>query len=53
MTFSIRLAAVAVASLPALGSAQQYAGWHGSLERAAEVSAKTGKPIFAVFRCER
>lgn len=33
--------------------AQNYAGWHGSLDRAAEVAAKTGKPLFVVFRCER
>ena len=27
--------------------------WHSDLKRAAEISAKTNKPIFLVFRCVR
>jgi len=53
MTTSLRVAVLVAASVPAVASAQQYVGWHGSLERAAEVSAKNGKPLFVVFRCER
>lgn len=40
-------------ALPASANAQRYAGWHSSLKAAAAESAKTGKPIFVVFRCER
>lgn len=47
---SLALAAAVVLPQPALG---QTAGWHNNLNRAAEVAAKTGKPIFVVFRCER
>jgi hypothetical protein len=54
MTHSVSRAALALVLLaPAAVSAQQFAGWHSSLDRAAELSAKSGKPIFAVFRCER
>lgn len=31
----------------------QAAGWHKDLNAARQVARETGKPIFAVFRCER
>lgn len=47
---SLALAAAVAHPQPVLG---QTAGWHNNLNRAAEVAAKTGKPLFVVFRCER
>lgn len=47
---SLALAAAVALPQPVLG---QTSGWHNNLNRAAEVSAKNGKPLFVVFRCER
>ncbi|GAB4160986.1 MAG: hypothetical protein Tsb009_38290 [Planctomycetaceae bacterium] len=30
-----------------------FFGWHSDLNEAKSVSARTGKPIFVVFRCVR
>jgi hypothetical protein len=39
-------------TLPTIANAQ-FLGWHNNLNAAAKVSAKTGKPLFVVFRCVR
>ena len=32
---------------------ETFAGWHTSLERGAELSRESGRPLFVVFRCVR
>jgi hypothetical protein len=34
-------------------SQSSYPGWHRNLEAAQREAAKTGKPVFVVFRCVR
>jgi hypothetical protein len=45
--------AAAVSGLPAVGQAEESAPWHSSLDQAQKLARESGKPIFAVFRCER
>jgi hypothetical protein len=56
MRILLALAALAVGAVPATAQrpSQFMAkyGWHASLEEAKAAAAKTGKPIFLVFRCE-
>jgi len=56
--FSCRGVALAVFLLAAMISARadaqdSHIGWHSDLNRAAQIAAKTNKPIFLVFRCVR
>ena len=32
---------------------ETFVGWHTSLERGAELSRESGRPLFVVFRCVR
>lgn len=39
--------------VPSAVFGQNFLDWHGNLAEAAKLSAKTGKPLFVVFRCVR
>lgn len=50
----MNLALLSIISTTTLALSQTGGGrWHSDLKTAAAVAAKTGKPIFVVFRCER
>lgn len=48
----IAAAATCFAVPPTIAHAQ-FLGWHNNFNVAAKISAKSGKPLFVVFRCVR
>ncbi|MBI3863537.1 MAG: hypothetical protein HY290_16730 [Planctomycetia bacterium] len=50
----ILLVSACVLALPMPASAQdKVLRWHDNLDRAAQASRESGKPLFVVFRCVR
>ena len=47
------LASLLLCTLPLLAADDGGSTWQTSFAEARELSRKTGKPIFLVFRCER